>query len=98
MTKRKADIWLAPTSAGGLSSPLPSGTRSMLLYFAKDGPSDPIGVIITGADGDELRPDGSNRQVALEFWAPEADSLPESGAVFAIWYSRFVGVGVLTGP
>ncbi|MBX3196010.1 MAG: hypothetical protein KF727_13035 [Microbacteriaceae bacterium] len=98
MTKRKADIWLGPASAGGLSSPLPSGTHSMLLYFVKDGPRDPIGVVITSADGGELRPDGSNRQMTLEFWSPEADSLPESGSVFAIWYSRFVGVGVLTGP
>jgi hypothetical protein len=69
----------------------------MLLYFAGDGPREPIGVAITTADGGELKPDGSSRRVALEFWVPEADSLPEAGSLFSVWYSRFVGVGILTG-
>jgi hypothetical protein len=70
----------------------------MLLYFAKDGPREPIGASITTADGDDLKPDESSRRVTLEFWVPEADSLPEDGSLFSVWYSRFVGVGVLTGP
>jgi hypothetical protein len=97
VTERMADIWLGPTSAGGLSAPLPSGTRSLLLYFAQDRPREPIGVVITTADGGDLKPDGSSRRVALEFWAPEADSLPDAGSLFSVWYSRFVGVGILTG-
>jgi hypothetical protein len=68
----------------------------MLLYFA-DGPAEPYGAVITTVDGRELVPDQRSRAVTLEFWAPEADSFPEAGSLFAIWYSRFVGVGVLTG-
>jgi hypothetical protein len=69
----------------------------MLLYFAKDGPREPIGVAITTADGSDLKPDECSRRVTLEFWVAEADSLADAGSLFSVWYSRFVGVGILTG-
>jgi hypothetical protein len=96
VAQRTAVMWLGATSAGGLTAPLPSGTRSMLLYFVGERPSDPIGVAITTVDGEDLSPDGRSRPVSLEFWVPEAEWLPDAGSVFAVWYSRFVGAGVLT--
>lgn len=86
------------SGGGGLTSSLPSGTRSLLLMFA--GLEDPeqrmsVGAVITTSDGQAVQPGHSNVEVELQFWADEARVYATPGVAFELWYGRRVGTGVV---
>jgi hypothetical protein len=97
----QAQVSLAPASAGGLQTALPTGTRSLMLAFtsAEDwGKEEMIGAIIDVIDGTELRPGVEGVAVVLRFWTDAATIYATPGRAFRLWYGRVVGEGVITTP
>ena len=94
----EARLELLPAGSGGLHSPLPSGTRSLLLAFAPLehlGEDVKIGAVIDVMGGPALVPGAGDIPVIISFWADEAAVYATPGATFAIWYGRAVGEGVV---
>ena len=88
---------LLATGAGGLRSPLPNGTRSLIIVFSS--PEKPIqaGAAINVLEDDELTPGMEDFPVQMSFWAKESSVFAQPGAKFDIWYGRIVGEGRITG-
>ncbi len=94
----EARVGLLPAASGGLNSPLPSGTRSLMLVFPsleQPGGDMRIGAVIDVLDGAALVPGTDGVGVVVRFWADEAAVYATPGATFAIWYGRPVGEGVV---
>ena len=95
----EARLALLPAERGGLRSPMPTGSRSLLISFAPDEPDGEdvkIGAVIDVADGLELVPGSAEVPVTLRFWADEAAVYATPGVSFTLWYGRAVGTGVVT--
>lgn len=95
----EARVGLLPTESGGLRSPMPTGTRSLLLVFPSledPGREFQIGAVIDVIDGPALVPGADEVPVIVRFWADEAAVYATPGAVFTLWYGRPVGRGVVT--
>lgn len=94
-----ATLTLAPTADGGLSAPMPTGTRSLLLRFAtlEEGQSSPVslGAVIIPRVAAALTP-GEKLEAEVLFWADEARIYAAPGATFELWYGRVVGSGTVT--
>jgi hypothetical protein len=96
--RARAELNLALPDEGGLSTALPSGTRSLLLRFAGfEGNQDslPIGAVITTTKGEALEPGDRKVEADLHFWADEARIHATPGAHFELWYRRAVGTGMI---
>jgi hypothetical protein len=95
----EAKVGLLASGSGGLNSPVPSGTRSLLLVFRsleQPGGEVRIGAVIDVVDGSALVPGAGEVPVVVRFWADEAAVYATPGAAFTIWYGRPVGTGVVT--
>lgn len=96
----RARLALLRSNDGGLATPLPSGTRSLLLWFAAlDGSDDAaiLGALITLGDAQEaLRPGSSYADVELLFWVDVARLYATACSNFKVWYGRVVGSGTVT--
>jgi hypothetical protein len=95
----EARLGLLPAESGGMSSPMPTGTRSLLLAFApvERGAGDvKIGAVIDVIGGLALVPGADEVPVVIRFWADEAAVYATPGASFTLWYGRSVGTGVVT--
>lgn len=94
-----ATLTLTPIADGGLSAPLPAGTRSLLLRFPAfgEGQSSPVslGAVLTPLDAAALRA-GEKLDAEALFWADDARIYARPGAVFELWYGRLVGSGTVT--
>lgn len=92
-----ARIELGHAVGAGLTMPLPSPCRSLLLRVEQhlDGEDNPhLGVQITTASGEPLSPGNTGVAVQLDFWADLADVLVVPGARFTLRYPiRVVGSG-----
>lgn len=92
----EARVGLSATAAGGLHTPMPSKSRSLLLRFPSlDSPGEQttIGTAIETLDGALLEP-GTGLTVRLRFWAGEAQLYATPGAEFSLLYAgRTVGQG-----
>lgn len=94
----EARLSLYPTESGGLQTPLPTGTRSLLLNFQSFESHDEqvqIGAVIIVMDANKLEPGVMDARVRLHFWADEATIYATPGATFKIWYGLVVGEGVV---
>jgi hypothetical protein len=94
----EARVGLLSAASGGLNSPLPSGTRSLMLVFPSlehPGGEVKIGAVIDVLEGAALVPGADEVPVVIRFWADEAAVYATPGATFAIWYGRAVGEGVV---
>jgi hypothetical protein len=94
----EARVSLMPAQSGGLQSPLPSGTRSLLLNFSALGEREgtvQIGAIIDVVGGSALEPGTVDATVRVRFWAAEAAIYATPGAVFELWHLRVIGRGVV---
>ncbi len=95
----EARVGLLPAEAGGLHSPMPTGTRSLLLAFApleREGEDVMVGAVIDVIGGPVLVPGTAELPVIIRFWADEAAVCATPGAAFTLWYGRAVGTGVVT--
>jgi hypothetical protein len=95
----EARLKLLPTELGGLRNPIPSGSRSLLLAFARPGPDAEdvkIGAVIDVIGGSALVPGGAEIPVNIRFWADEAAVYATPGVSFTLWYGHTVGTGVVT--
>lgn len=95
----EARVGLFPADAGGLHSPMPTGTRSLLLVFPsleRPGAEVKMGAVIDVIDGPALVPGMDGVLVVIRFWADEAAVHATPGAAFTLWYGRPVGEGVVT--
>ncbi len=95
----EARVGLLAAESGGLHSPLPSGSRSLLLVFPsleRQGEEVKIGALIDVIDGSALVPGTDGVPVIIRFWADEAAVYATTGAAFTLWYGRAVGKGVVT--
>jgi hypothetical protein len=95
----EARVGLLPAESGGLRSPMPTGTRSLLLVFPSlEHPAEEvkIGAVIDVIDGPALVPGTDDVPVILRFWADEASVYATPGTRFTLWYGRAVGEGVIT--
>ena len=92
---RRAEIQMLPTDAGGLSAPLPTPTRHLLLVFAATTHDElQIGAEIA-TDGDASLEPGGIYTVQLTFWAPEAGDALARRDQFVLWAGRMLGAGRL---
>jgi hypothetical protein len=95
----QAMLTLAPTEEGGLTLPLPAGTRSLLLRFPAVGEANPelvtLGAVLTPQNGTELAP-GAVTETDVLFWSDDARIHATAGASFDLWYGRPVGHGTVT--
>lgn len=95
----EARVGLLPAEEGGLQSPMPTGTRSLLLVFPSledpDGKVE-IGAVIDVVSGPALVPGAYGVPVIVRFWADEAAVYATPGAEFTLWYGRAIGQGVVT--
>lgn len=95
----EARVGLLPAASGGLISPLPSGTRSLVLVLpssAQPGGEVRVGAVIDVAGGAALVPGAAEAPVVIRFWADEAAVCAMPGVSFTLWYGRAVGAGVVT--
>jgi hypothetical protein len=95
----EARVGLLAAESGGLRSPLPTGTRSLLLVFPSleySGGEVKIGAVIDVIDGSALVPGTDGVAVTIRFWADQAAVWATPGAAFTLWYGRVVGKGVVT--
>ena len=95
----EARVGLLPADSGGLHSPMPTGTRSLLLAFAPlevEGQDVKVGAVIDVIGGPALVPGVAELPVIIRFWADEAGVYAMPGALFTLWYGRAVGTGVVT--
>jgi hypothetical protein len=95
----EARVALFPAERGGLRSPMPTGTRSLLLVFRSledPGGDAKIGAVIDVVDMPALVPGTDEVPVVIRFWADEAAVYATPGAAFTLWYRRPVGRGVVT--
>jgi hypothetical protein len=95
----EARVGLLPAESGGLHSPMPTGTRSLLLVFPSledPGGKVRIGAVIDVVGGPALVPGADGVLVVIRFWADEAAVYATPGASFTLWYGREVGKGVVT--
>jgi hypothetical protein len=95
----EARLGLLPTESGGLRSPMPTGTRSLLLAFTSlehQGKEVKVGAVIDVVGGQTLVPGAADVSVVIRFWADEAAVYATPGASFTLWYDRLVGTGVVT--
>jgi hypothetical protein len=95
-----ATLTLKPAADHGLETPLPAGTRSLLLRFPPPngdhaGPVT-LGAVLTPRTASDLTP-GSQVDVEALFWTDEARIHATVGASFDLWYGRDVGHGTVTG-
>lgn len=93
----QARITLLDTGSGGLTQPLPDGTRSMLVVFdAEHSPQRvELGAMII-TDTTDLVPGASDIDCRLKFWDDEARIHATPGVHFDLWYGWVVGHGVVT--
>jgi hypothetical protein len=92
-----AALDLKPAEDGGLSAPLPAGTRSLLLRFPEGDEQSAavtLGAVITPRAATELAP-GEKVDAQVLFWADEARIHATVGASFDLWYGRVVGCGTV---
>lgn len=95
----EARVALFPAERGGLGSPMPTGTRSLLLVFRSlEGPGGEAktGAVIDVVDRPALVPGADEVPVVIRFWADDAVVYATPGTVFTLWYGRPVGRGVVT--
>ena len=95
----EARVALFPGESGGLHSPMPTGTRSLLLAFRSledHGGEVKVGAVIDVLDRPALVPGRDEVPVVIRFWADEAAVYATPGAAFTLWYGRPVGRGVVT--
>jgi hypothetical protein len=97
----EARLGLLPAESGGLGSPMPTGTRSLLVAFAplvggEGGEDVKVGAVIDVIGGPALVPGVAELPVIIRFWADEAGVYATPGASFMLWYGRAVGAGVVT--
>ena len=93
-----ARVSLLPTGEGGLTAPLATGTKSLLLRFASGIEGDPLvtlGAVIDSEDRTPIAPGDRDRDVRLQFWADTAEVFVSNGASFELYYGREVGHGVV---
>jgi hypothetical protein len=94
--RARACLSLLAAADGGLTSPLPPGTRSLLLRFLSGidvSPVVTIGAVIAPVAARPLCPGDQALEVELTFWADEAEVFVIAGASFELWYGRAVGDG-----
>jgi hypothetical protein len=75
----RARLGLLPAESGGLRSPMPAGTRSLMLVFPSlehPGGEVKIGAVIDAVDGSALVPGTDEVPVIVRFWADEAAVYP----------------------
>jgi hypothetical protein len=95
----EARVGLLAAEAGGLNSPMPTGTRSLMLVFPsleRSGGEVEIGAVIETINGSALVPGADEVPVIIRFWADEAAVYATPGTAFTLWYGRAVGTGVVT--
>jgi hypothetical protein len=95
----EARVGLFPAELGGLRSPVPTGTLSLLLVFPSlehAAEEVQIGAVIDVIDGPALVPGRDEVPVVIRFWADEAAVYATPGAAFTLWYGGTVGNGVVT--
>jgi hypothetical protein len=95
----EARLGLLPAERGGFCSPMPTGSRSLLISFAPDEPGGEdvkVGAVIDVVGGLGLVPGSAEVPVTLRFWADEAAVYATPGVSFTLWYGRAVGTGVVT--
>lgn len=95
----EASVGLLASASGGLSGPMQTGTRSLMLVFPSvhhPGGEVKIGAVIDVLDGPALIPGADEVRVVIRFWADEAEVYAVPGASFRLWYGRVVGAGVVT--
>jgi hypothetical protein len=96
----EARLALLPAAQGGLGSPMPTGSRSLLVVFAplggEGGEDVKVGAVIDVIGGPALVPGVAELPVLIRFWADEAGVYATPGASFTLWYGRAVGTGVVT--
>lgn len=95
----EARLALMTAEQGGLGSPVPSGSRSLLLAFPAAEPGGEevkVGAVIDVIGGSALVPGAAGVPVVIRFWADEAAVHATPGAAFTLWYGRAVGSGVVT--
>jgi hypothetical protein len=95
----EARLGLLSAESGGLHSPMPTGTRSLLLAFAPlepEGEDVKVGAAIDVIGGPALLPGVAELPVIIRFWADEATVYATPGASFTLWHGRAVGSGVVT--
>lgn len=92
-----ATVELLSSNAGGLKTPVPSGTRSLLISFRDSEEEETFGAVIEALDGRDLTP-GSTILVRLAFWSDTARIYGSRGATFGILYGREVGWGEIIDP
>jgi hypothetical protein len=93
----EAILELFPPEGGGLTEPLRSGNRSLLLHFGEQEPDETIGAVVELLDVDELAPGDSGR-ARLVFWTDQARIYGSRGAAFSVRYGREVGRGTIVVP
>src|SRR4051794_29537728 len=93
-------ITLFETAAGGLTSPLPGRTPSMLAVFdavLDEGDSNRVelGMLLV-TDRPHIGPGMTDLECDLNFWADVARIYAIPGAPFDLWYHGIVGSGLIT--
>jgi hypothetical protein len=92
----QARIELDATTGGGLSKPMPSPCKSLILRIEHDAADDEVtlGVQITTESGEPLSPGASDVPVDLHFWSDLADVFVVPSTRFTLRYpNRIVGRG-----
>lgn len=89
----EARVGLLPAEADGLHSPMPTGTRSLLLAFPSLERADAevkIGAMIDVLDGPALVPGTDEVQVIIRFWGRRGSGLCDAwcGVHAVVWPSR----------
>jgi hypothetical protein len=95
----EAQVELFAAASGGFGSPMPTGTRSLVLAFPSlehPGEEVKIGAMIDVVGAPALVPGAGLAPVVMRFWADEAAVYAMPGAAFRLWYGRTVGTGVVT--
>lgn len=94
-----ADFILLTSEDGGLTAPMPTPCRSLLLR-TDAGPgvgTVSVGVSISTASGEPLRPGASLASALFAFWDDIAEVYLSQGRQFELCYpNRVVGRGVIT--
>jgi hypothetical protein len=93
----RARIDLNEAADGGVSGPMPSPCKSLILRVepqVADEDEMNLGVQITTASGEPLRPGASGLTVDLDFWSDLADVFVRPSTLFTLRYpNRVVGRG-----
>lgn len=83
---------------GGLRSPVPSGTASLLVRTENESGDTTFGALIHTHDGGRLEP-GSSLDVTIHFWSDPPPAAVGIGRRFFVWHLRDVGTGTfITAP